>query len=279
MLDVEYRDDAYYNDPNYVPKHMAPKPERRFFKGVLKVAVAVGALALSVGLMRDMIVHDEPDDTEIAGIDVGQWVDPPRTEAEPAPTTTTTEAPTTTTTEAVISREVAPGEHLGTMSVSISGPNALQPTITHELFADPRTPQDVAHGVAIDPNTPLLDKGFVWHRTGNLPGIQENQRVDGHPDQMYQTVIAGHRVTDIADSAHGSRVLEDIDQILPGDRLEITYLDGTRLVYEARSNEVLPWEDTSIFDRASTEDTLSIYACHPKGSDSHRFVVQYDRIA
>jgi sortase A len=85
------------------------------------------------------------------------------------------------------------------------------------------------------------------------------------PGQFGNTVIAGHRVSH-------TRPFLDIDQLVPGDQIILTTRDG-RFVYEVTGHEIVTSEDVRIADPTLTP-TLTLMACHPKGSLQQRYVVR-----
>ena len=93
---------------------------------------------------------------------------------------------------------------------------------------------------------------------GHWPGTAEF----GH---LGNAVIAGHRITN-------TRPFFDIDLLSPGDQIILT-TDTDRFVYEMTEHLIVGPSDTWI-----AQDTdnamLTFFACHPKGSKSHRYVVR-----
>jgi sortase A len=84
------------------------------------------------------------------------------------------------------------------------------------------------------------------------------------PGQVGNVVVPGHRTV----SPHP---FLNIDQIQQGDQIVLADGDG-RFVYEVTSTTIVSPDDTSIED-PTTIPTLTLYACHPKGSDAQRYVV------
>lgn len=93
---------------------------------------------------------------------------------------------------------------------------------------------------------------------GHWPGTAEF----GH---LGNAVVAGHRITN-------TRPFFDIDLLNPGDQIILT-TDTDRFVYEMTEHMIVGPRDTWIAQ--DTEDAmLTLFACHPKGSKSHRYVVR-----
>jgi len=92
---------------------------------------------------------------------------------------------------------------------------------------------------------------------GHTPGT-------GLPGQPGNVVIPGHRTL-------SPRPFHDIDKLQPGDEMILTTPAG-RFVYRMTSSTIVAPE--GIWVTAPTpEPTITIYACHPKGSDRQRYVV------
>ena len=89
------------------------------------------------------------------------------------------------------------------------------------------------------------------------------------PGQKGNTVFAGHRVTH-------DRPFRNIDKLVPGDEVVFT-LNGVRSVYRVTGNRVVFPSDTWIADQTA-EATGTLYACHPPGSVTQRFVVHLELV-
>ena len=93
---------------------------------------------------------------------------------------------------------------------------------------------------------------------GHWPGTAE-------PGQFGNAVFAGHRVTH-------TRPFLDIDRLVAGDQIIITTADG-RFVYEVTGHLIVTPDDVHIADPTLTP-TVTLLACHPKGSARQRYVVE-----
>ena len=85
------------------------------------------------------------------------------------------------------------------------------------------------------------------------------------PGQFGNTVVAGHRVTH-------TRPFLDIDRLQPGDEIIVSTTTG-RFVYEVTGHEIVTADDVHIADPTLTA-TITLLACHPKGSAAERYVVR-----
>jgi sortase A len=79
-------------------------------------------------------------------------------------------------------------------------------------------------------------------------------------------VLAGHRTTKTAP-------FRDLDRAAVGDIVTVTGLDGRRAEYEITETIIVTPEEMWIVDQTETA-TLTVFACHPKGSATHRIVVR-----
>ncbi|MEZ5143038.1 MAG: class E sortase [Acidimicrobiales bacterium] len=85
------------------------------------------------------------------------------------------------------------------------------------------------------------------------------------PGELGNVVVAGHR------STH-SKPFEDLDRLTAGDRIVFDTASGS-FTYEVRGVIVVP-EDHIGIAAASAAHTATLFACHPKGSATHRIVVK-----
>jgi sortase A len=115
---------------------------------------------------------------------------------------------------------------------------------------------DVEVGNGVDPDTLVLGPG---HWTGTpMPG------------QVGNAVVSGHRTTHTAP-------FREIDELTEGDEVRITTQAGVSTTYVVTEVVVVPVEDYANEVLAQPEDGavrgLTLFACHPEGSLTHRIVV------
>lgn len=84
------------------------------------------------------------------------------------------------------------------------------------------------------------------------------------PGDPGNVVIAGHRVTH-------SHPFREIQSMQVGDEVILTY-GYTKFVYEMTSNEIVNPDGVYILDQTA-EKTATLFACHPPGRATQRFVV------
>ena len=77
-------------------------------------------------------------------------------------------------------------------------------------------------------------------------------------------VLAGHRVT----HTHPFRY---IDQLVPGDDIIVRDATGT-YTYKVTSSQVVTPDQLWIVDQTPGR-TITLFACHPPGSATYRYVV------
>ncbi|MGH8998013.1 MAG: sortase, partial [Acidimicrobiia bacterium] len=85
------------------------------------------------------------------------------------------------------------------------------------------------------------------------------------PGQLGNTVFAGHRVTH-------TRPFLDIDKLVVGDQIVLRMPRGD-YTYEVTGSQVVGPKDLWIV-KQTPEATITIFACHPKGSARQRYVVR-----
>lgn len=86
------------------------------------------------------------------------------------------------------------------------------------------------------------------------------------PGGYGNSVFGGHRVT----YTHPFR---DLDQLAPGDAIQFTLVDGRRFVYLVTEQFIVEPGALWIVDQAPGR-TLTLFACHPKGSARQRIVIR-----
>jgi sortase A len=113
-------------------------------------------------------------------------------------------------------------------------------------------------------------------RIGLVARVHEGQspsvlaRGPGHlsgsamPGPSGNVVIPGHRTV-------APHPFLDIDRLEGGDKIVLVAGDA-RFVYEVTGTAIVSPEDGSVADQTS-DPTITLYACHPKGSNRERYVV------
>ena len=86
------------------------------------------------------------------------------------------------------------------------------------------------------------------------------------PGGWGNVVVAGHRVT------HSHPDL-DLDLLAPGDEISFTLPDGSNHTYRMTEQLIVDPSEVWIVDQAPGR-TLTLFACHPKGSARQRIVVR-----
>ena len=84
------------------------------------------------------------------------------------------------------------------------------------------------------------------------------------PGELGNVVIPGHRTV-------GPHPFLDIDRLENGDQIVLATA-AERFVYAVTGTAIVSPDDTSVTE-PTPDATLTLYACHPKGSDRQRYVV------
>jgi len=202
-------------------------------------AVALAALTLGTAACGSDAGTDVAD---TATATVAPTAAPETTTATTAATTATTTVPTTlatTTTQATLPTPQPPpdpeapdpGMELGTIEIPKLGVNRA-----------------LWEGVSL----PTLDRG-----PGHWPGT-------AMPGSLGNVVVGGHRVSH-------DRPFRDIDQLVPGDEIALTF-SGVRHSYIVTGSQVVTPNDIWVINQ-SMAHTATLFACHPPGSTRERFIV------
>ena len=95
------------------------------------------------------------------------------------------------------------------------------------------------------------------HGPGHWPGT-------AMPGHLGNVVIGGHRTSK-------DRPFRHIDQLVPGDEVILTTLEG-RFVYKVTETQVVTPDSLWIIEQ-QREYTATLFACHPAGSTKQRIIV------
>ncbi|HEY5579181.1 MAG TPA: class E sortase [Acidimicrobiia bacterium] len=113
----------------------------------------------------------------------------------------------------------------------------------------------IREGVSLD----VIDRGVArWSGTARPGGIGN-------------LVLAGHR------TLYGAP-FHDLDLLQVGDEILVTAIDGASSIYKVTESMIVTPEDMWIVEQTS-EPTLTLFACHPKGSARQRIVVRADLVS
>lgn len=115
--------------------------------------------------------------------------------------------------------------------------------------------ETVRSGVAMS----VIDRGVAHWAGTSAPGGSGN------------VVLAGHRSTK-------TRPFKDLDLLRKGDLIYMTDLDGSEIMYRVSDSYIVEPTDLWItYD--GPEASLTMFACHPKGSARYRIVVTAEPVA
>jgi sortase A len=82
---------------------------------------------------------------------------------------------------------------------------------------------------------------------------------------MGNLVIGGHRTS-------GTRPFYNVDKLRRGDI--ITVVEGTRRVRYKVTNKMIVKPTAMWITKQSTDSTLTLFSCHPKGSTKQRYIIR-----
>jgi sortase A len=113
-----------------------------------------------------------------------------------------------------------------------------------------------------------IDDGYIVHEGVDLDTLQEGP---GHyegtplPGEQGNAAIAGHRTTYLAP-------FNRIDELGEGDRIVVTYPNGSRFVYQYLNTVIVTPDQTEVLEY-KFDNRLTLTACNPKYSAAQRIVV------
>lgn len=204
------------------------------------VALVVGLVAAAGATTAAVAVRDEPAAEALDHDNPILEVPPP-----PAPSSTSTSGSTTTTLAPLPTPEPPPAD-----------PYADVPIVELGAIQIPKIGLD--HAIYEGITLTVINEG-----PGHWPGT-------AMPGERGNTVFPGHRTT-------YSRPFHDLDKLVPGDEVIFTTAAGT-FVYHVRETLIVAPTDLWIVDQ-NEGSSVTLFACHPKGSARQRIVVQGDLVA
>lgn len=181
---------------------------------------------------------------------------PSPTEATSTTTSTTavaTQARVTYTTQTPTTQEVTTTSEALPVPAPPPAPRSVEPRVELGILEIPKLgiSKTLFEGVSLN----TLDKG-----PGHWPGT-------AMPGHIGNVVIGGHRTSK-------DRPFRDIDQLLPGDEVILSTLEG-RFVYRVNRTEIVTPDSLWIIDQTPAF-TATLFACHPVGSTRERIIVFLD---
>lgn len=214
------------------------------------------AIALVVLLGVTACANGPEDDPALLGVGLDQV-------AQAAPVTTTapaaTAAPVTTVAPVepsiaptTLPAETAPATVVETLPQPVPppDPNFDEPYVEIGTIEIPKL------GIAV----PLLE-GITLTTLDQGPGHWPGTAM---PGRRGNAVVAGHR------TSHG-RVFRDIDDLVPGDEVIFTTLEGRFRYLVTGTTIVMP--DALYIVEQTEAHTATLFACHPPGSTRQRIVL------
>lgn len=208
----------------------------------LTVAVAAAALAILPGWGRDEAVPPTPAERAV--------------QSQAVPTDGEQRQPPTIETVRGLAAQLSAGDQpidADTLSGVVTSPGEFQAL---GRLSIPAIGLDVEVGNGVDPAT--LVRG-----PGHWPGTPV-------PGQAGNAVVSGHRTTNTAP-------FRELDELAPGDPITTTNLAGATTTYVVTEVLVVPVEvyTTEVLTQPTDPDVreLTLFACHPEGSLTHRIVV------
>jgi len=130
-------------------------------------------------------------------------------------------------------------------------------------------PPPPAHGEVVGViEIPAIGARYFFFAGVDLPTLEKGP---GHyegtplPGQEGNAGIAGHRTTYLAP-------FNRLDEVGEGDRIIVTYSNGSRFVYEYLNTNIVTPDRTDVLEY-KFDNRLTLTACHPKYSAAERIIV------
>ena len=157
------------------------------------------------------------------------------------------------------------------VTVPTTVPTTLATTTTPLTLPTPQPPPDPdSPDPGMELGTIEIPKIGIKHSLWEGVSELTLDRGPGHwpgtalPGELGNVVIGGHRVSH-------DRPFRDIDQLVPGDEIVLTF-GGVRHSYLVTSAQVVTPNDVWIINQTMAH-TATLFACHPPGSTRERYIV------
>jgi sortase A len=188
---------------------------------------------------------------------------PPTSTSTTSTSTSTTSTSTTTTSTTTPPTTAAPAP----APAAVAPANGPQPAPANPRARVPVTQIGTINIPAIGLSHPVYEG--VWLTVLDVgPGHWPGTPMPGGDGNV---VFGGHRVTH-------SHPFRDLDLLKAGDEIRFDMLDGTQHSYVVTDQFVVNPDAMWIVDPTPTP-TLTLFACHPKGSAKQRIVIRASRVS
>lgn len=163
--------------------------------------------------------------------------------------------------DALVRVPEAPPPEPSTTTTTTAAPSAPALQVEVETIA-PGTPVGTLSIPKLGVTVPMLEGIDLWvidQGSGHWPGTPM-------PGQRGNLVVGGHRTL-------YQRPFHDLDQLVEGDLVLMTDTDGATWTYRVRGIVIVPASAVGIVNQSEAH-TATLFACHPKGSATHRIVAK-----
>jgi sortase A len=227
-------------------------PRSRTSRGAVATLALVGVLLSSCGTKNSTAVLGST--TTAAAVTTSTTAAPATTTATTVATTVATAAPAATTTAAPVATPEP------TTTVALPAETVKPPAVASKPPAD-AAPDDL--GFVEIPKIGLRERmlegielSILDNGAGHWPGT-------AMPGEKGNLVLAGHRVSH-------TKPFRNIDQLEAGDEVFIS-TNGKKFRYEVTGHEIVTPDAVRIID-PTPDATATLFACHPPGSTTYRWV-------
>ena len=161
-------------------------------------------------------------------------------------------------------------------NVPASEIEAVDPTITKEVSADPRLiiPKlnidvPIHFGIALNDVMSAMNNGVAHYR---IPGAS------AYPGEIGNTVITGHSAGDIYSSNPYKYIFSGLERLENGDLIYINY-NSVRYTYQVVKKEIVLPTDVGALVVQTDRPILTLVTCTPLGTSEKRLLVTAEQIS
>lgn len=153
---------------------------------------------------------------------------------------------------------------------------AIDPTITQEVSADPRliipklnVDVPVHFGISLDEVMSAMNNGVAHYR---IPGAS------AFPGEVGNLVITGHSAGDVYSANQYKYIFSGLERLEDGDLIYVNY-NSTRYTYNIVKKEVVEPTNVAALVTNTNKPTLTLVTCTPLGTSRYRLLVTAEQIS
>ena len=161
-------------------------------------------------------------------------------------------------------------------NVPASGIEAIDPTITKAVSADPRliipkinVDVPVHFGISLDEVMPAMNNGVAHYRIAGA---------SAYPGEIGNLVITGHSAGDVYSSNPYKYIFSGLERLEDGDLIYVNY-NSVRYTYRVFRKEVVEPSNVASLVMETDKPLITLVTCTPLGTSRYRLLVIGEQIS